>query len=83
MKPVHIQWIDAHTSMGSAVWLTRDEILELHSTAKNATMHTVGFVVEENADGIILAQSWCETDDMFGGGSFFIPKAWVIEKKNV
>lgn len=68
----HIKWIDSGFSLRADLWQSIDDIKEL--LKYNKIIDTIGFVVYENDEWVILVQSInclsSEDDDSFRGGYF-------------
>jgi hypothetical protein len=71
-----IEWKDAVVDCG---WEEKDKVkLECH------TCFSMGLVVSENSDQIVLAATWSEEGDDFGvNNRIAIPKGWIVSRKTV
>lgn len=72
----HITWHD-HWSMGNG-WV-RTEDVELGSLP----IHSVGYVVKENKDGVLLAGQVNTSNTDTVGGLMFIIKKCIIKRKKL
>jgi hypothetical protein len=55
-KVVHISWVDS-ASVGGGLWVSRDEIDPSCLTVEGLMQQTIGFLLEESRDAVLLAQS--------------------------
>lgn len=78
MKKFYVKWIDSGYSIRSDVWQTQEEVESLLNELKE--VETIGFLVSDNEDWIILAQS--VNMDMIRGG-YLIYKRNILEKKEL
>lgn len=72
MIKVYVKWIDSGYSLRGDIWQTEDEIEDLLKELKE--VETVGFLIQDNSEWIVLAQS--RNLDMVRGG-------YIIYKKNI
>ena len=71
---VYVKWLDSGYSLLADRWQDVDEVKKLKDTIK--PIETVGFLLEESADYLILAQSYSESENTVRGG-------YIIYKKNI
>ena len=74
MKAIYIEWNDACTSEG---WLNAEE--DAFNTSK---IITVGFLVEENSEQIVISASHSETTGNVLSVTV-IPKGWIRKRRNI
>ena len=73
MKPILVKWQDA---------VSHDEWEEMEE-AKNLDPHTIitlGFLVDENDDRLIVGLNWDEERDAVAQ-TISIPKAWILSRR--
>lgn len=66
-----VEWIDAIAEIG---WVGIDEIKPEKSICK-----TIGFLIKENENELVLTNSLTQTEDQFSG-YFSIPQGCIKEK---
>lgn len=71
---VYVKWLDSGYSLLADRWQDVDEVKKLKDTIK--PIETVGFLIEESADYLTLAQSYAESESTVRGG-------YIIYKKNI
>ena len=81
VRPVanFVRWVDS-ASIGEGRWLRRDEIDPSSLTANGLEQATIGFVIDESDEVLLLAQSYSVVDPMVGA-ALAIPKAAIIERR--
>ena len=67
-----IRWRDAHSACG---WMSREELME------PSRVTTVGFLVHETDEFIVVAGSLTDDGDDEMGEVISIPTGWVEEKR--
>ena len=72
MKKVYVAWTDSGLSLLGNVWQTEEEIDNIVENIQ--TTETVGFLLKETDDWIVLVQT--VNEDQYRGG-------YVIYKKNI
>tara|TARA_R100001163_G_scaffold54677_1_gene42002 strand:- start:746 stop:1009 length:264 start_codon:yes stop_codon:yes gene_type:complete len=73
-KIVYVEWQDASHSCGQ--WVTQG-ILEQE---KLGSVESIGFVISENKERIILASSW---DGTYASGEITIPMKMIVKRRAV
>lgn len=71
---IYVKWIDSGYSLLADRWQDIEDVKGLKDTIK--PIETVGFLLEESADYITLAQSYSESENSVRGG-------YIIYKKNI
>lgn len=71
MKVVRVTWLDHRED--HVAWQTYDEACK----ATPAVCHTVGYLVHEDDDRIVLTSTWLEDDDETVGGTLTLVQAAV------
>lgn len=71
---VYVKWLDSGYSLLADRWQDIEEVKALKDTIK--PVETVGFLLEESADYLVLAQSYSESENSVRGG-------YIIYKKNI
>lgn len=74
-KVRRVSWVDS-ASVNGGLWVTADEIDPAVLTIEGLTQETVGFVVDESDDVLLLAQS---IGDRFGA-VLAIPKVAILKR---
>lgn len=74
LKVLRVEWTDASTSHG---WQTKDDIA---SGMRNVS---VGMVIEEDAKGLTLTESFCVEKDIERkyGCTTYIPKKYITRRR--
>ena len=72
MKMVYVQWIDSGLSLLGNVWQSEEEIMDVVENIPVA--ETVGFLLKETKNWIVLVQTVADTQYRSG---------YIIYKKNV
>ena len=72
MKIVYVQWIDSGFSLLGNVWQSEEEIMDVVENIPIA--ETVGFLLKETKEWIVLVQTAADTQ--YRGG-------YIIYKKNI
>jgi hypothetical protein len=67
-----VEWNDAHADF-SDVSLT-----DVHHGHKPTIMHTAGWVLKDDPDGVSIAAEFCPSDGTYRGRTF-IPRAIIIK----
>ena len=67
-KLVYLEWVDAVADLG---W-------EENVKACLHECHTVGYIIDETKDAIVVAATWSKT---MSNARMHIPKAWIIKRK--
>lgn len=75
LKAAHVVWEDATTQAG---WHT----MESNTDRSPATIHSIGWVVEETPEFIAISHTK-DADDSAVNGFMSIPKGWIRRRKNV
>ena len=75
MKALMVTWADAVTE---DAWTEMDEAVKLEPH----TIFTLGFLVKENDDCIVLASSW-DSEREAVCSSISIPKGWILGRQEV
>lgn len=84
MKPklIYVEWQDA---VCNASWFLMDQAEHWHDETQY-TIKECGYVVKEDKRGLTLASRFKpadnNTDDQWGGLQW-IPKTWIIKRKNI
>jgi hypothetical protein len=71
---VYVRWIDSGYSLLADRWQDIEDVKNLKDEIK--PIETVGFLLEESADYLILAQSYSCSENSVRGG-------YIIYKKNI
>lgn len=77
-KCYYVKWVDSGFSLLGDVWQTMEEISEILKESK--IVETVGFLLGETDDWIILGQSM--NQNLVRGG-YFVYKKNIIEMKEL
>jgi len=78
-QPVLIKWVDITATDGG--WRTYDEMLEW-SEAQQDTVTQLGFIVYQDANKLVLTDSYFRNEDMIGY-CVSIPKSTIIYIKKL
>lgn len=71
---VYVKWLDFGYSLLADRWQDIEDVKKLKDEIK--PIETVGFLLEESADYLILAQSYSVSENSVRGG-------YIIYKKNI
>ena len=76
-KVVYVTWRDCETL---SEWASVQDVLEF--AEQDRIIKTVGFLIDENEDRLVLSSSW---ETQFGkiAGSWIIPRAQVVQVNEV
>ena len=69
-KLVYLEWVDAVADLG---W-------EENVKASLHECHTVGYIIDETKDAIVVAATWSKT---MSNARMHIPKAWIVKRKAI
>ena len=78
MTILYLKWVDSGYSIRSDIWQTQDEVKDLLNELK--VCDTVGFLIEETDDWVVLAQT--TNMDLIRGG-YIIYKANILERNEL
>jgi hypothetical protein len=77
MKLIEVDWFDAESCGG---WLERDTMAA--KLTKSLTQKSVGYLLHEDKQGILLVQTYQVDGDMVADG-LFIPAAYIKDKREL